>query len=76
MKIKAVNQEEKLKEAEALIAAVFKEKVWAQEDREKALTMAQKFHAFVVYPGDVVNKARLYDDNMEKPEVMPTPKVI
>ena len=38
--------------------------------------MARKFHAFVEHPGDVVNKALLYDDNMGKLEVAPTPKVI
>ena len=52
LKTQATNQEEKLKEAEALTAAVF---------QEKAVTMARKIHAFVGYPGDVVNKARLYD---------------
>ena len=76
LKTHAANQEEKLKEAEALIAAAFEEKVRAQEDREKAVTMAWKFHAFVGYPGDVVNKARLYNDNMKKSEVAPVPKVI
>ena len=38
--------------------------------------MAPKFHAFVGYPGDFVNKARLYDDSMGQPGVAPTPKII
>ena len=38
--------------------------------------MARKFHAFVGYPGDVVTKARLYDESMKKPEVVPVPKVL
>ena len=38
--------------------------------------MAQKFHAFVGYPGDVVNQARLYDDNMRQLGVAPVPKVV
>ena len=28
------------------------------------------------YPGDVVTKARLYDESMKKPEVVPAPKVL
>ena len=33
----------------------------AREERDKAKEVAQKIHAFMGYPGDVVNKARLYD---------------
>ena len=57
LKTQATNREENLKEAEALTAAAFKEKVRAQDEHEKAVTMAQKIHAFVGYTGDVVNKA-------------------
>ena len=63
-------------EAEALTTVAFEEKVRAQEDQDKAITMAWKFHAFVGYSGDVVNKAQLYNDNMEKQDVAPAPKVI
>ena len=66
LKTQIANREEKLKEAEALTVAAFEEKVRAQEDREK---VARKFHAFVGYLGDVVNKARLYDNSIGKPEV-------
>ena len=59
-----------------MIAAAFEEKVRAQEDRERAVTMARKFHAFVRYSGDVVKKVRLYDESMEKSEVTPASKVI
>ena len=76
LKAQAANREEKLKEAEALTAAAFEEKVQAQDEREKAVTMAWKIHAFVGYPSDVVNKARLYDESMKKPKVVPVPKVI
>ena len=38
--------------------------------------MTRKFHAFVGYLCDVVNKAQLYDDNMGQPGVAPAPKVI
>ena len=70
------DRDEKLKDAETLTAAAFEEKVWAQEEREKAFTMARKFHAFVGYPGNVVTKARLYDKSMKKPKVVPAPKVL
>ena len=38
--------------------------------------MAEKFHAFVGFASDVVTKARLYDECMKKPEVVPTPKIL
>ena len=38
--------------------------------------MAWKFHAFVGFPGDVVNKARMYNESMEKLEVALVSKVI
>ena len=70
------NRDEKLKDVKTLTATTFEEKVRAQEEREKAFTMAQKFHAFVGYPGDMVTKARLLDESMKKPEVVPAPKVL
>ena len=48
-----------MKEAEALTAAAVEEKVQAEADRENAITMAKKFHAFVGFAGDVVTKAWL-----------------
>ena len=38
--------------------------------------MARKFHAFVGYPGKVVNKARLYDESSKKPGTPSRAKVI
>ena len=38
--------------------------------------MARKFHTFMGFLGDVVTKARLYDECMKKPEVVPAPKVL
>ena len=70
------DRDEKRKEAEALTAIAFEEKVRAQEEREKAITMALKFHAFVEFSRDVVTKARLYDECMKKLEVVPAPKVL
>ena len=45
----------------ALKAATDAELVQAQEDRDRVEAIFCKFHEFVGQPGDVVNKARLYD---------------
>ena len=76
LKMQVADRNDKLKDAEALIVTAFEEKIRAQEKREKAFTMARKFHAFVGYPGDMVTKARLYDECMKKPEVVPARKVL
>ena len=76
LKMQVADRDDKLKEAEALTATTFEEKVWAQEEREKVVTMARKVHAFVGNPGDVVTKARVYDKSMKKPEVVPASKVL
>ena len=77
LKMQVADRDDKLKEAEALTAATFEEKVRTQEERERAVTMARKVLAFVGYPSDVVTKARLYDESMnKKPEVVPAPKVL
>ena len=59
-----------------MTAIAFKEKVQAQEEHKKAVTMARKFHAFVGFSGNVVTKARLYDDCIKKPEVVLALKVL
>ena len=76
LKTQVADRDAKVKEAEALTAAAFEEKVRAQEEREKAVTMAKKFHAFVGFASVVVTKARLYDQCMKKPEVIPVPKIL
>ena len=40
------------------------------------MVMARKFHAFVEYPGDVVNKAWLYDKSTSQPGTSLGPKII
>ena len=46
----------------ALKAAADEELVCAREDRNKAVAISLKFHDFVGHPGDVINKARLYNE--------------
>ena len=55
------DRDAKVKEAEALAAAAVEDKVWAEVEREKAATISRKFFDFVVFVGDVVTKAKLYD---------------
>ena len=76
LKTPVADQDTKVKETEALTAATVEEKVWAEADREKAITMAKKFHAFVGFAGDVVTKARLYDQCMKKSKVVHAWKIL
>ena len=43
------------------IAALEEEVKTVWEERDKSKEVAQKIHSFMGFPGDVVNKARLYD---------------
>ena len=57
------------KETEELkdrIAALEAEIKSAQEERDKAKEGARKIHAFMGYPGDVINKARMYDQCVQQ----------
>ena len=76
LKTQVANWEAQLKEAEALTATALEEKVRAQEDWDKANAISQKFHDFVEHSGNVVNKARLYDEMAGQLGVSPAPKVI
>ena len=58
------------------VAAAAEEKIWAEADREKWHNVSQKFFDFVGFSGDVVTKARLYDQCMKKPEAVSAPKVL
>ena len=49
------------------IAAAEKEVKTARAERDKSKEVAQKVHGFLGYPGDVLNKARLYDHRLKQP---------
>ena len=53
-----------LDELKDRVKAIEEELKSSWEDRDKTVVMARKFHAFVGYPSDVVNKARLYDESV------------
>ena len=46
------------------IAAVEEEAKIARAERDKAKMIAQKIHGYLGFPGDVLNKARLYDHGL------------
>ena len=50
------------------IAALEEEVKTAREERDKSKEVARKIHAFMGFPGNVVNKARLYDQVLKQPE--------
>ena len=51
------------------IAAVEKEVKTARAERDKSKEVAQKIHGYLGYPGDVLNKARLYDHSLKQPTI-------
>ena len=49
------------------IKAMEKEVKTARAERDKSKEVAEKVHGFLGYPGDVLNKARLYDHSLKQP---------
>ena len=49
------------------IKAVEREAKTARAEWEKSMEVAQKVHGFLGYPGNVLNKARLYDHGLKQP---------
>ena len=76
----------KVEEGEALRKETVELKDWitaleeevkiAREEREKSKEVARKIHSFMGFPGDVVNKARLYDQGLKQPETMSRAKMM
>ena len=62
LKAWVVSQEAELQGMRDLKAAMDVELVRAREDRDRAEAISCKFHEFVEQPRDVINKARLYDE--------------
>ena len=76
LKSEVAAREAQLQEAEALKVATFEELVYVREDRNKANAISWKVHNFVGHPGDVVNKARLYNKSVGQLGALPAPKGI
>ena len=49
------------------IAVVDEEARIARAERDKAKTVAQKIHGYLGFPGNVLNKARLYNHGLKQP---------
>ena len=49
------------------IAVVEKEVKTARAKQDKSKEVAQKIHDYLGYPGDVLNKVRLYDHGLKQP---------
>ena len=47
------------------ITAVEEEAKIARAERDKAKTVALKIHGYLGFPGDVLNKAQLYDHGLK-----------
>ena len=50
-----------IEELKNRITAIEEKIKTAKEEQDKAKEVAQKIHSFMGFPGDVLNKARLYD---------------
>ena len=70
------DRDRKLEEAEARAATVMERRIRAEAESEKWHGVSQKFFDSVGFTGDVVTKARLYDQCMKKPEAVSVPKVL
>ena len=58
-----------MEELKDRITAIKEEVKTAREERDKAKEVAQKIHSFLGFPGDVLNKAHLYDQGLWQPEI-------
>ena len=70
------DRDRKLEEAEARVAAAMEERIQAEAERKKWHGVSRKFFDFVGFAGDVVTKARVFDQCMKKPEAVSAPKIL
>ena len=68
--------DQKVEEAEARVVAVVEEKIRAEAEHERWHGISSKFFDFVGFAGDVVTKARVFDQCMKKPEAILAPKIL
>ena len=59
--------QEEVGELKNRIAVVEKDVKTARAERDKSKEVAQKVHGFLGYPGNILNKARLYDHGLKQP---------
>ena len=68
--------EERAAAAEARVAAAKEGRIRAEAESLKWHGVSQKFFDSLRFTGDVVTKARLFDECMKKPEAVSTPKIL
>ena len=61
---------------EVRAAAAKEGRIWAEAESTKWHGVSRKFFDSLGFPGDVVTKARAFDECMKKPEVVLAPKVL
>ena len=66
----------RLEEAEARAAAAEEERIRVEAESTKWHGIVRKFFDSLGFGGDVVTKARLYDECMKKPEAVSAPKIL
>ena len=76
LQTQVADRDQKVKEVEAQAAVAVEEKIRAEAECEKWHTTSRKFFDFVGFLGDVVTKARLYNQCMKKREVEPARKIL
>ena len=69
-------EQKQMGELKGRIAALKDELVEAQKQENNVRVVARNFEEFIGNPGDVVNKAKLYDKGMSWLGASPTPKII
>ena len=76
VKAQVADRDRKLEEAEAQAATAVEGRIRVEAESAKWHGVSRKFFDSVRFAGDVVTKARLYDQCMKKPEAVSVSKVL
>ena len=76
LQAQVADRNRRLEEAEARAAAAEEGRILAKAESTKWHGVSRKFFDSVGFAGDVVTKARLFDQCMKKPEAVSAPKVL
>ena len=76
LQAQVADRNRRLKEAETRPAVAEEGRIWAEAESTKWHGISRKFLDSVGFGGNVVTKARLFDQCMKKPEAISAPKVL
>ena len=76
LQAQVADQNRRLEEAEAHAVATEEGWIRAEAESTKWYGVSRKFFDFVRFSGDVVTKARFFDQCMKKPEMVCAPKIL